>query len=455
MVLYFLLVNLYSLVLFALYVLFLRNSTNQKWPRFYLLSVVIISIVLPFIKMDITVSATQQMATFSQLLPEVILTAGTTGADTKAVNLILAGYIFGCSCASLLFLFRILKLVLFLSKHELQYGHGCRIALNTGIGPASFGNILIFPGSITEPEILRHELAHLNYKHHYDKIFISLVLCFFFPVAAFYFIKKELETVHEFEADAIAVHGTEHYARILLNQHFHTRHFSLLQSFFHHPIKRRIKMLYKNKTTDKRHRGLLMLLSSCLLIGGIVLQSQSSLMAQGKTKKNKLANPETKELTRENIKATGSEDLYYQEKEGETMAMIEPPKPPEQVASEEAIAPAEQEPQEQTEPEKIFTSVEEMPEFPGDHDSLMRYLAVNIRYPEAARKDKIEGRVISQFVVNEMGKVTGVKILRGLNADFDAETIRVLNNMPDWSPGKQGGKNVSVYYTLPITFKLK
>lgn len=431
MIRYFLLANLYALLLFALYVLFLKNGDNQKWSRFYLLSCIIISIALPFVKLDLALANSGTIITAAQLLPDVILIGNQDNNNVQNIDWLLWAYLSGVALMSGYFLYRILRLSIFLKKQNFRKENGYRIALNTGIGPASLGNKILFPDDDIKPEILKHELAHLRSKHHYDKLFLNMLWCFFFPVVIFYFIQKELETVHEFEADALAANDQEEYATLLLNQHFHTQQFNLLQSFFHHPIKRRIMMLYSKRATNNKRRGATIIFSAALAVAGIVFQSQSNLMAQDK--KNKTANSDAKKITRENIKATGSENLYYQEKQGEKMVMLDP--------------------QAQNQKE-IFTTVEQMPEFPGGQDSLVNYLATNIRYPEAARKDKIEGQVIGQFVVNEAGNVVDVKIVRGLNADFDAETIRVLNNMPDWSPGRQAGKNVSVYYTLPITFKL-
>lgn len=450
MIRYFLLTNLYALLLYTGYILFLKDRSNQQWSRFYLLSCVALSIILPFVKINLPLAGDGTIITATQLLPDVILTGKPDYNSVYHMDWALWIYISGSIFMSARLLYRVLKLNIFLKRQHFREEAGYRIALNTGIGPASFGKAILFPGNEADPEILKHELAHLRGKHHYDKIFLNLIGCFFFPVVIFYFIRRELETVHEFEADALAAGNQEHYTALLLNQHFRTQQFSLLQPFFHHPIKRRIMMLYSKKATSKKRRGALIIFSAAFIVAGIVFQSQSDLMAQEKTKNNK-ANSDAKKITRENIKETGSENLYYQEKQGEKVIMADAK---ESTTPKEVYATVEQEQQVQDPEKVVFTSVEQMPKFPGGYDSLMHYLATNIHYPKAARKDKLEGRVISQFVVSETGKVTDVKILRSVNADFDAETIRVLNNMPDWSPGSQGGKNVSVYYTLPITFKL-
>jgi len=106
-------------------------------------------------------------------------------------------------------------------------------------------------------------------------------------------------------------------------------------------------------------------------------------------------------------------------------------------------------------PDKIFTSVEQVPEFPGGMAALQKYLANNIRYPAAAKEDGIQGRVVLQFVVDKDGSVTNIVIQRDIGGGCGKEAVRVVSSMPKWKPGKQNGQAVKVYYTLPVSFKLQ
>ena len=101
---------------------------------------------------------------------------------------------------------------------------------------------------------------------------------------------------------------------------------------------------------------------------------------------------------------------------------------------------------------KVFTYVEQMPSPPY---SLGEYLGKNIVYPDSARERNIEGRVIVQFTVDEIGNITDCKVLRGIGGGCDEEALRVIKNMPRWKPGKEAGKPVKVMYTQPISFKLE
>ncbi|MBP7210051.1 MAG: energy transducer TonB [Paludibacteraceae bacterium] len=115
------------------------------------------------------------------------------------------------------------------------------------------------------------------------------------------------------------------------------------------------------------------------------------------------------------------------------------------------IAAPEEEPEDQ---KKIHVIVEKMPEFKGGAEAMNNFLVKNIKYPLIAQENNIQGRVICQFVVNSDGRIVDVVVVRGVEASLDAEAVRVIKSMPPWTPGKQGGKNVRVKYTLPIRFKL-
>ncbi|WP_282014083.1 TonB family protein [Marinifilum flexuosum] len=101
-----------------------------------------------------------------------------------------------------------------------------------------------------------------------------------------------------------------------------------------------------------------------------------------------------------------------------------------------------------------FVLVEDMPSFPGGIAALTKYLNENVKYPEEARKNGIQGRVFVNFVIDTDGSVVDVKIVRGVHALLDAEALRVVKAMPKWKAGKQRGKPVRVSYTLPIEFRL-
>ena len=110
----------------------------------------------------------------------------------------------------------------------------------------------------------------------------------------------------------------------------------------------------------------------------------------------------------------------------------------------------------EAEPEEIpFVVVEEMPMFPGGDAELLKYIGANTVYPDIAKENNIQGRVIVRFCVTAKGGVSQVSILKGVDPELDKEAIRVVNTLPAFKPGKQGGKPVPVWYMVPITFTLK
>jgi protein TonB len=126
--------------------------------------------------------------------------------------------------------------------------------------------------------------------------------------------------------------------------------------------------------------------------------------------------------------------------EGDDGLTVEPPPPPP--------------PQEPGKPEPRFTSVEQMPEFPGGAAAMQAFIEANLDYPQAAKAKDIQGRVIVRFAVERDGRITEVEAVRKLDPECDKEAVRMVKTMPKWKPGKQNGQAVPVYMNLPVSFKL-
>ena len=105
--------------------------------------------------------------------------------------------------------------------------------------------------------------------------------------------------------------------------------------------------------------------------------------------------------------------------------------------------------------EEVFTVVEQMPQFPGGEAALMKYLQSHINYPPMAAENNVQGKVVVQFVVDKTGRVGEVKVVRSVDKDLDREAARVCKSLPKFTPGRQNGHPVSVWYTLPVFFKLQ
>lgn len=103
----------------------------------------------------------------------------------------------------------------------------------------------------------------------------------------------------------------------------------------------------------------------------------------------------------------------------------------------------------------VFDVVEVMPQFPGGQIAMMKYIMENMKYPEQAMKEGIQGRVTVRFIVEKDGSISDVKPVLSVHPLLNKEAVRVVESMPKWTPGKQNGKPVRVRFNLPVMFKLK
>lgn len=124
-----------------------------------------------------------------------------------------------------------------------------------------------------------------------------------------------------------------------------------------------------------------------------------------------------------------------------------PPPPPPAITKPAGLGKAKE--------EEIFTTVEQNPEFPGGQTEMYRYIGDNMKYPSAAQRANVSGKVFVKFVVERDGSIGDIQVLKGIGFGCDEEATRVIKSMPKWSPGRQNGRNVRVYFTMPISFRLE
>ena len=142
------------------------------------------------------------------------------------------------------------------------------------------------------------------------------------------------------------------------------------------------------------------------------------------------------------VNQEGSDDVD-KFKEVKEQVVVKEPEPPAPVVVEKPKV------------DEIFVAVEQPAEFPGGQAAMMKWLSSNIRYPEAAQQNEIQGRVVVKFVVEKDGSVSQVQVVKGIDKDLDREAVRVVQKMPKWQPGKNNGVAVRSYFNLPVTFKLQ
>ena len=286
-------------------------------------------------------------------------------------------------------------------------------------------------------EILIHELAHIHARHSLDLLAADVCIFFQWFNPAAWLLKQELQNVHEYEADEAVIHqgiDATQYQLLLIKKAVGTRLYSMANSFNHSKLKKRITMMTKEKSSSwARLKFLYVLPVAVIAVTAFARPEVSAVSREISSAKvnNLVPNSQTN--------AVSAEDTVI------AIAVIDTLLPKELKGKpEKAVVKGGD----------LYDIVEVMPKFPGGPSEMMKYLAKNIRYPEAAKKAKTQGRVVVQFVVDAEGNVTNPSVIHGVDKELDAEAVRVVSGMPRWTPGMQDGKAVAVRYAVPIMFNL-
>ncbi len=259
---YLLKVIICSGVLFGYYWLLLRNKIFHGYNRFYLLATVVLSLVLPLIQINIWQSqhTTPQslkllavVTSSNEYMDEIVLIAKRN--RFTAEQFIWLAYFLTCLVFAALFILVLIKISNLLKHHQQRVIGNVHLVGTTAKGtPFSFLKYIFWNNNIdiattTGNQIFKHELVHVQQKHSYDKLSINALLIFCWCNPFFWLIRKELNMIHEFIADKIAVEDsdTEVFAAMILQATYPQFCFPLTNSFFYSPIKRRLAMLTKNK----------------------------------------------------------------------------------------------------------------------------------------------------------------------------------------------------------------
>lgn len=310
-----------------------------------------------------------------------------------------------------------------------------RLPVGTAMGAFSFAGRIYIPEGIEAGQelsyILRHEAAHVRDGHHAERLLALLIRAVHWYLPTAWYLYNALDDTHEYIADrlTLAEHNsdTKVYQYQLLSSALASPHYPMMHAFNTNKqqLKKRIVMMNKLNIST-RPLGWVWLL--CLPIVCLMLWAGNSLTAAEQV--GQAQEQEQPQSKRQRQKAQPRK----------RSAKTTPAK-----KAEQADPSVE---------EEIFEVVEELPEFPGKMEGMMKYLSENIKYPESAHKAGIQGRVVLQFVVEKDGSVSNLRVIRGVDEALDAEALRVVGAMPKWKPGMQAGKPVRAKYTVPIQFRL-
>ena len=507
-------------VLWLVYRLLFRNSNRLYFNRFFLLTSMLLALAMPLLGLLSGIEV-PQMATLKQnmfngmmlnevivtpdgqpVLPEVTVTTDATPSRFSVWQVIGGIYLLGVGVMTLLFLIKLGRLVALIIRSPKRKMDGCT-AVFTGReqGSFSFFRYAFFPSEKVDPDIMRHEMSHIAHHHSWDILFAELMMILQWFNPFIYLYKKELQSLHEYQADRdVVATGVDkkNYMMLILQQCTAVDFSGMSNNFSLILTKKRIKMITRNE----KAKGLWWRLLATLPVLAILLIANTKVTAQDAS--TKLGNqavdkpitvemgqfeifdddgapmqlkdtvffaddgsyvkfetsngfqPESgepcKKLTVTSYDADGNRRNNFfiteTEKRGDTSTYTIEPFTLSVHLFDQLLDIAT------SEEDTVYQIVEEMPKFPGGEEAMFKFISENVKYPQEAKDKNISGRVFVNFVVEKDGSVDEVNVLRSIGGGCDEEAVRVVKSMPKWTPGKQKGKPVRVSYIIPFVFKL-
>ena len=526
-----------SLSLAAFYLFYKLLCSRDTWHRqnrLLLLLIFALSAVIPFMYIDLGIAA-REASVFIEgltLVGEVVELEGATLDATPhpttwwqqipwltlLTTLYLAGLIV-CITHFIMSLFAIVSLIRKSKRHTLPDGT-ILVTHTKSYGPFSWMRYIIVSEhdlSDNSAMILAHERAHIRLHHSWDLLFVQLCATaqWFNPAA--WLLKRELEAIHEYEADSDTLRqgfDARQYQLRLFEAVVGTNFNTITNNFNNCSTKKRIIMMMKKQSSPwTRMKALFVLPVTFVAVAVISCTSQNSnevevtetgVIITNNGKDNPLsiivlsdgteitpvgdlwADEHNKDnngflkffnLRQENIEAievlqeeeakaaygesAANGAIKFHIKEKSKLEILNALR--ELAKSKGANEPLKvnikypfdastgQTAEEQGE---IVNVPEEMPMFPGGMEELMKFIQKEVKYPKEAQDKGIQGRVVVQFVVNKDGSISEATVLKSVDPLLDAESLRVVNAMPNWTPGKQKGEAVRTRFTIPISFRL-
>lgn len=443
-------------VCLALFYLFhkllMSRDTFHTFNRFAILSMMLLSLVLPLVHLSLDSEAGINRGTVALegLVAQTVVADGGNGVGEglSLTQVLLAAYVLGVvlfvgkallSVGSLLRLIRRARCV--------EVRNGIRIYTMQGdISPFSWFRYIIMSEKDWQEnrrEIVLHEMAHIRRCHSMDVAVCNMMIVFLWYNPAAWLLKRELQTVHEYEADeAVLSAGVDatHYQMLLIRKAVGERLFSMANNLNHNSLKKRITMMKIKRTNPVQKAKIAFVLPlAAMTVAAFASQKVENL---------------SEKVEQESEAFSSVSDNPVVRAVGET-ARVAAVKVQEDKALEEAssMAMAKDTAEAKTGKKMPCTDNPEMfPQFPGGHVALFEYLSKNIKFPKSKENEDVKVRVVTTFTVEKDGSITDAKIVRSQGEAFDNEALRVINGMPKWIPGMQNGKAVSVKYLLPITF---
>ena len=490
-------------VFYMFYRLLLARETFHRVNRIMLLLTALASFVLP-----LCVITTHQ--TVVMPIPQIGVEMGPMVAEVESEPVtplwqIVLPVLFIIGMAATLAntlwsVCKILTLIRHSEQHPQADGTIICVTGNAELAPFSWMHYIVMNRSdydIRDAAILAHERGHIRLRHSWDVLLVDLLTAFQWFNPAIWMLRNDLRAIHEYEADgAVLSQGinARQYQYLLITKAGGIGGYSLANGITHSALKNRITMMLH---TESPRRRLLKLLALLPVVGVTLALNARTVtdyvydepQKQVPVKKGKKAG--TIKMGSETIQVVGeTEDVRIDQPDGIKFIQIEPGKKPlfivdgvrmdekqvkaispDKIASisvlkdkaamdvygqdaKDGVVVIALKEKVNGEAINVFDVVEEMPQFPGGAPKLMEYLSKNIRYPKETMEANKQGRVIVTFVIGKDGSISDARVAKSVDEALDAEALRVISSMPNWTPGKQNGKAVNVKYTVPITFRL-
>ena len=468
----------FQLVFLLAYDLFLKKETFFQWNRTYLLGTFALSIILPWVKVEALTTpmpdGLQTTTVFLTQLNGVVL--GPGAEETSILQQISWPYLvlgLGSLLATIWFAYKLVQIKRLRHKGAVEhYREFTKVTVPQSTSAFSFFRNIFMGEEIQkdkEDNILAHELVHVKQWHSLDLLFFELARIVFWFNPLVYIYQNRVAELHEFIADERAVkHNKADHFEMLLSQAFHTQNISFVNQFFNRSlIKKRIVMLQKKKSKAVWQLKYALLLP--LVLGMLVYTSceseksntvsdserQLSLEERLQMLSNEIEGKDSLTESERNQIAKMAQTMIDQtnksasEVNGWTVkAGINPPASVERDST-DAVA---------------FAVIDEVPIFPGCenavdkkqcfNEKIVEHIKKHFRYPEAAEKQGIQGRVSILFTIDTNGEISSIK-KRGPSEILENEAVRIIERLPKMQPGKHKGETVNVPFAIPITFKLK
>ena len=454
------------MLLYGFYRLTVSRDTFFGLRRLTLWLIYAVALMVPALNLEYWVRDTPTMASMANVYADTFYPVVVVKAQAPSItwmDMLLGIYWAGVAVLSLRLvwqLFSIIRLAVISRKQEME---GITVHLLIGEGsPFSFFRwVFMYPSTLEGKqlhEVMVHECTHVSDLHSLDTLFSELfsIACWFNPFA--WLMKQEVRMNLEYLADESVLsdgNARKSYQYHLLGLAYRQPKDStkIANNFNLLPLKKRIKMMNKRRTSEI---GKAKYLLFAPLAGALLMVSNIESVAREIGEQI----PEVAEVQQKAEQALNADVAVVNPMAKDAVEMMNPSETAEMKAAEAAeLAKAEAKASDATAPADttknvVYDVTETMPQFPGGQGVMMKYLAANIKYPASAVKAKKQGRVIIAFVIQKDGSVTNARIVKSVDPELDAEALRIVKAMPNWTPGTQDGKPVNVRYTIPVIFSL-